>query len=87
MPARALPDLAVRLITGLAAGDTSAAFRAAVAQLALPDKQKLQVRTAAAIRQTNNRMLHEKSLLKNTCRVEALTSLVLLYMCKPLVSA
>lgn len=46
--AKALPDLALRLITGLAAGDTAAAFRTAVSQLAQSDKQQLQVRAAKA---------------------------------------
>lgn len=42
--AKALPELALRLVTGLAAGGTAATFRAAVAELPPALKQRLQVR-------------------------------------------
>ncbi len=42
--AKALPELALRLVTGLAAGATAATFRAAVAELPPALKQRLQVR-------------------------------------------
>lgn len=41
--AKALPDMAVRLVTGLAAGATAPTFRAVVAELPPVLKQRLQV--------------------------------------------
>lgn len=46
-PAKALSEMAVRLVTGLAAGATASIFRAAVAELPPVLKQRLQVIVAA----------------------------------------
>lgn len=45
--AKALPELAVRLVTSLAAGTTASAFRGAVAELPPALKQRLQVLSPA----------------------------------------
>ncbi len=44
--AKALPELAVRLVTGLATGATAPTFRAAVAELPPALKLRLQVRSS-----------------------------------------